>query len=263
MSFKVILFMWQFGLIDTFSAVSFMYNVGAQYSSIVVAALVDGNATKLPTIIFEPIVGLGVSYQFVKAATAAEQRARVATLAALLSTSTTLAVTSNPAANAGIGGAIAGHIAHMREVLGVRGGSLIGSVVKDSKIVLDPVNLPVHQIHPFCAEFTANSKIIIDNMFQEHTARRCLQGSAAAESARSCLYQKLKGIQPTCLAPIALTQINCTALIGWFSGVGLVGLTTLGALCLFQYAERRRWQNQNDEVVIDVTASLVEGISES
>ena len=52
MSFKVILFMWQFGLIDTFSAVSFIYNAGAQYSSIVVAALVDGNATKLPTIIF-------------------------------------------------------------------------------------------------------------------------------------------------------------------------------------------------------------------
>jgi len=68
MSFKIILFMWQFGLIDTFTAVSFMYNAGAQYSSIVVAALVDGNFTKLPTMIFEPIAGLGVGYQFVKAA---------------------------------------------------------------------------------------------------------------------------------------------------------------------------------------------------
>ena len=166
MSFKVILFMWQFGLIDTFSAVSFIYNAGAQYSSIVVAALVDGNVTKLPTRIFEPIAGLGMSYQFVKAAqTVAERRARVATLAALLSASATTAATSDPTANAGIGGAIAGHIDHIREVLGVRGGSLIGSVVKDSKIVLDPVKLPVHQIHPFRAEFTANSKIIIDNIF--------------------------------------------------------------------------------------------------
>jgi len=191
--------MWQFGLIDTFTAVSFIYNTGAQYSSIVVAALVDGNVTKLPTMIFEPIAGLRVSYRFVKAAqTAAERRARVATLAALLSASATTAATSDPTANAGIGGAIAGHIAHMREVLGVLGGSLIGSVVKDSKIVLDPVKLPVHQIHPFRAEFTANSKIIIDNMFQEHTTRRYLQGSA----------QKFKTIAPTYLAPIASTQIN-------------------------------------------------------
>lgn len=165
--------MWQFGLIDTFTAISFIHNIGIQYSSIVVAALVEGNVTKLPTIIFEPIVGLGVSYQFVTAAqTAAEQRARVATLAALIAASTTTATTSNPTANAGIGAAIAGHLGHMRKALGARGGSFIGSVVKDYKIVLDPVKLPVHQIHPFRAKFTANSKIIIDNMFQEHTTRR-------------------------------------------------------------------------------------------
>ena len=86
--------MWQFGLVDTFTAVHLMYNAGAQYSSIVVAALIDGNITKLPTIIFEPIAGLGVGYQFVKAAqTAAERRARVATLAALLSASATTAAT--------------------------------------------------------------------------------------------------------------------------------------------------------------------------
>ena len=161
MTLKIVLFMWQFGLIDTFSAVSFLYNVGAQYSAVVGTALVEGNATQLPRIIFEPIIGLGVAYRFVKATQpAAEQRARIAILAALLSASVTIATTSNPAANAGIGVAIAGHIVHMREVLGVRGGSLIGSVVKDSKIVLDPVKLPVHQIHPFRAEFTANSKKI-------------------------------------------------------------------------------------------------------
>ena len=56
--------------------------------------------------IFEPIAGLRVGYQFVKAAqTAAERRARVATLAALLSASATTAATSDPTANAGIGGA--------------------------------------------------------------------------------------------------------------------------------------------------------------
>ena len=92
--------------------------------------------------------------------------------------------------------------------------------------------------------------MIINNMFQEHTARRYLQGST----------QKLKTIGPTYLAPIASTQIKTTALIGWtcFS-VGLIGFTTFGALYLFQRAERKRWQNQqnqNEEVLIDVTASF-------
>ena len=243
--------MWQFGLIDTFSAVSFIYNVGAQYGSIVVTALTDGNATKIPMVFLEPITGLGVGYQFVKAAqTEVERRARVATLAALLSASATTAATSNPSANAGIGAAIAGHIIHMREVLSVRGGSVIGSVVKGSKIVLDPVKLAVHQIHPFRAECTANSKIIIDNMFKEHTTRRCLQGSA----------QKIKTMAPTYLAPIASTQIKTiktTTLIGWsLFGIGLTSVTILGALYLFQCAERKRWQNQNDEVGIDVTDYL-------
>ena len=45
--------------------------------------------------------------------------------------------------------------------------------------------------------------MIIDNMFQEHTARRCLQGSA----------QKIKRVAPTYLAPMA-SKVNTTALKG-------------------------------------------------
>ncbi len=108
------------------------------------------------------------------------------------------------------------------------------------------------KIHPYQRQFTENSKMIINNMFQEHTARRYLQGST----------QKLKTINPTYLAPIASTQIKTTALIGWTClGVGLIGFTTFGALYLFQRAERKRWenqQNQNDEVIIDVIDSLSE-----
>jgi len=86
-------------------------------------------------------------------------------------------------------------------------------------------------------------------MFQEHAARRYLQGSA----------QKIKTVAPTYLAPMASSQINTTALIGWTClGVGLIGFTILGSLYLFQRAERKRWQNQNDEVLIDVIASLSE-----
>jgi len=188
--------MWQYGLVDTFTAVNFIYNAGAQYSAVVIAAMADGNVTKLPSMLFEPIAGLGVSCQFIKAAqTAAERRARVATLAAFLSASTAAAVGSTPAANAGLGGAVAAHIAHMRDVLQIRGGQILGSKV--NKTILDSVKTPVFEIHPYRTQFTYNSKMIIDNMFQEHTARRCLQGSVH------------KIVRPTYLVPIASTQIIC------------------------------------------------------
>jgi hypothetical protein len=46
------------------------------------------------------------------------------------------------------------------------------------------------------------------------------------------------------MAPIASTQLNTTALIGWTClGVGLIGFTMFGALYLFQRAERKRYQN--------------------
>ena len=70
-------------------------------------------------------------------------------MAALLSASTATAVGSNPAANAGLGGAVAAHIAHMRDVLQIRGGSILGSEVKDFKIVLDSVQTPILEIHPY------------------------------------------------------------------------------------------------------------------
>jgi hypothetical protein len=73
--------------------------------------------------------------------------------------------------------------------------------------------------------------MIIDNMFQEHTTRRYLQGS----------IHKIKTVAPTYLVPIASTQTNTTALIGWTCfGVGLIGFTALGAL----YLGRKRWQNK-------------------
>jgi len=106
-------------------------------------------------------------------------------------------------------------------------------------------------IHPYRTEFTNKSKMILDNMFQEHTARRYLEGSA----------QKIKTVAPNYLAPMAAasTTVNTTAVIGWTCfGVGRIGFTILDSLYLFQRAERKRWQNQNDEVLIDVTASLSE-----
>ena len=179
------------------------------------------------------------------------------TSAAFLSTSGASAVTTDPATNAAVGSAVASKIAYMWAVLTRGGGSyniaksISSSSLKEFAIVVDSVNTPVLDIYPYRTEFTYNSKIIIDNMFQDHTARRYLLGSA----------QKIKTVAPTCLAPMASasTKVNTTALIGWTClGVGLISFTILGSLYLFQRAERKRWQTQNDEVLIDVIPSLSE-----
>ena len=131
----------------------------------------------------------------------------------------------------------------MRAILARGGGgsyniakSISSSSLKEFVIVVDSVKTQVLEIHPYRTEFTYNSKIIIDNMFQEHIARRYLQ---------------IKTVAPTYLAPIAsvLTKVNTTAIIGF---------TVLGSLYLFQRAERNRWHNQNDEVLIDGIVSLNE-----
>ena len=73
-SLKIIIIMWQDGLVDTFTALNFIYNAGAQYSAIVLGAMADGNFTQLPSLLFEPISGFAVSYKFVKAAQTVAER---------------------------------------------------------------------------------------------------------------------------------------------------------------------------------------------
>ena len=86
-------------------------------------------------------------------------------------------------------------------------------------------------------------------MVQEHTARRYLQRSA----------QKIKTVTPTYLTTMASTKVNTTAIVGWWCfGFGIIGLTIVGSLYLFQRAERKRWHNQNDEVLINEIVSLSE-----
>lgn len=96
-------------------------------------------------------------------------------MATLLSASAATAVSSNPAANAGLGGAVAAHIAHMRDALQIRGGQILG--LKVNNTLLDRVKPRVFEIHTYRTLYTYNSRVVIDNIFQEHTARRYLQGS--------------------------------------------------------------------------------------
>ena len=127
---------------------------------------------------------------------------------------------------------ITSKIAYMKAILTRDGGSynivksISSSSLKEFAIFVDSVKTPVLNIYPYRTEFTYNSKMIIDNMFQEHTARRYLQG----------FVQKTKTIIPIYLAPMASasTKVNTTALIGWRClGFGLISFTILDVLYLF------------------------------
>ena len=212
--FQLLMLFWNLGLVDTFSVIKLCVNCGSQYMGVVLSS-----------------------------ATAIERRQRIATLASFLAASGG-ALTTDPTTNAAMGAAVASKIVYMRAILTRGGGnsniakSISSSSLKEFAIIVDSVKTPVLDIHPYRIEFTNNSKMIIDNIFHEHTARRYLQGSA----------QKIKTVAPNYLAPMAAasTRVNTTAVIGW---------TSLGAFYLFQRAERKCWQNQNNKIVIDVTAS--------
>ena len=246
--FQLLMIFWQIGLVDTFNVLKLCVNCGSQYVGIVLSSAAGNFSDIGPKVLLEPVLGLGTGYQFVKAAaTAAERRQRVATLASFLAASGG-ALSTDPTTNGAIGAAVASKIAYMRAILARGGGSqhILNPSWKDFTIVVDSIKTPM--FHPYRSQFTDNCKITINNIFQEHTARRYLQGSA----------QKIKTVA---LAPIASASIkeNTIALIGWTClGVGLISFTILGSLYLFQRAERKRWQNQNDEVIIDVIASISE-----
>lgn len=111
-------FFWQAGLVDTFSMIQFCSNTGSQYRAIVVSAAAGNFSDIGPKVLFEPVIGLGTGYQFIRAAqTAAERETQIATLVAFLSTSAGSALTTDPATNAAVGGARVSKIAYMQVIL--------------------------------------------------------------------------------------------------------------------------------------------------
>ena len=176
-SLKAMVLLWQFGLVDTLSMVQFFINSGSQYGAIVVAAASGRYSDIGPRVLLEPVIGFGTSYQFIRAAqTAAERKARIATLAAFISTSAGSALTTDPSTNAAVGGTVALKIAYMRAIL-TRGGAthqitkLISSL-KDFAIIVDSVKTPVVTplLNPAQMQFHQNCNIITQNIFAEHTA---------------------------------------------------------------------------------------------
>ena len=53
-SFKLMLFFWQVGLVDTFSLIQFCVNSGSQYGAIVVACAAGNFSDIGPKVLFEP-----------------------------------------------------------------------------------------------------------------------------------------------------------------------------------------------------------------
>ena len=100
--------------------------------------------------------------------------------------------------------------------------------------------------------FQNDCKIIIENMFQEHAMRRALNSPAQR------IYNN-PSVVSTVVSVTSSSSLNVLPIIGW----SIFGLTvTVGsvglALHIFQRAERNRWHNQNDEVLIDGIVSLSE-----
>lgn len=238
--------MWQYGLVDTFTAANFIYNVGAQYSVVIFASMAEGNVTK--NVIFGPITGLRIGYQFVLAAESiAERRARILTLACYLATSGASALNSNPPTNVALGGAVAAHISHMREVLKTtRGGQI--TFKKTKKINLIEILLSDSGNYLYKRQFNSNCKVIIDNIFQEHILRRATQASVKPVKI------------PHEIAPIISLSVisNQANLIGCiFITSILFAVTSLTTLYLFQTIKRRRYcVNQKKKVIINLNIDI-------
>lgn len=244
--------LYKAGLIDGFSAFNILYNTGTQYAVIVLGKLsVDKHTDiNLREALLEPFVGMGVGVRYVSAGkTELERRARVATLAALFSTSATAAATSVPSTNGAIGTAILTQIAHMRKVLNeTRGGGILDNLpVRLTKNSL--VKSSVLEVHPYRTVYAEKSREIITNIFNQHT--QCRYEYSLAKSGKKFI--------PLC-SP-AFVHISIKTVLGYcFLGAGLTVGIVYGGLYLIRESQQKHYKViiQPNEKIIDVSASLVD-----
>ena len=70
-SLQIIILLWNLDLIDAFSAITLITNLGVQWAKIVGSKLVDGTPGSIreaTNLLLEPINGFGVSFRFIKSA---------------------------------------------------------------------------------------------------------------------------------------------------------------------------------------------------
>jgi hypothetical protein len=228
---KFMYLIWQFSIIDTYAMVNYFVNVGMQYITVVFTYAGVKHLSELNLkVMLEPITGLGISVRYIKAAeTASTYRARVANIAALLSSSAGLTGTSTPAANGTLGCTIAIQIESMRAALTARGGGyyknslqlISQSSLENYQMICVSLETAVTKFHPYREKFAFKSKIIIDNLFQKHTTGRFLQKV---------------DLPARYLIPLVSTELNTNLLIlvGYtYFGFGVVSFIALGTLYLF------------------------------
>ena len=262
--FQLLMIFWKLGLVDTFSVLKLCVNCGSQYMGIVLSSAAGNFSDIGPKVLFEPVLGLGTSYQFVKAAaTAAERRKRIATLASFLSASGG-ALTTDPTTNAAIGAAVASKIGYMKAILARGGGSELAEYflipsLKEFAItanqIKNPAMIPLLSpvLNPAQIEFQVNCKIITQNIFREHTARRYAQG--LAQKVVKPTLKPINYVRP--LAFLASTKVSIPSLIGWSCLWGGITVATIyGTLLIIRDAKNKHYEIicKPNERIIDVTA---------
>ena len=116
-SLKIMIFLWQFGIIDSLTLLQFCINCGAQYTGLTFGQAAGHMGDIGPSVLLAPVKGLGTGYKYVQAAQGAmEKRARIATLASFMAMSGRATLT-DPATNASAGGTLASFIGHMKSVI--------------------------------------------------------------------------------------------------------------------------------------------------
>lgn len=112
-SIKIMIFLWQLGIVDSLTFLQFCRNCGAQYTGLTLAEAVGYMNDIGPSVLLAPVQGLGTSYQYVRVVQGAERRARIATLASFMAMSGRATLT-DPATNVAAGGTIASFLGHMK-----------------------------------------------------------------------------------------------------------------------------------------------------
>ena len=116
-SLKIMILLWQVGIIDSLTLLQFCINCRAQYTGLTLGEAAGYMGDIGPGVLLAPVKGLGTGYQYVQAAQGAmEKRARIATLASFMAMSGRATLT-DPATNAAAGGTIASFIGHMKSVI--------------------------------------------------------------------------------------------------------------------------------------------------
>lgn len=62
-SIKIIIFLWQLGLVDTLTLLQFCINCGAQYTGLTLGEAAGYMGDIGPSVLLAPVQGLGTSYQ--------------------------------------------------------------------------------------------------------------------------------------------------------------------------------------------------------